>query len=295
MVQHEPLISFDGPIGRWPAWVVLSLGLLGGLVTYLLVGNLAVVVWLLLEGVTLSELLADPAGTMAANIGALLGGNAIGLGLGLGVIALVLARLDTSVPLTYLRMRPVGLRDVSLALLGLVALLPAVSWLGKLNELLPMPEFIRSLEAEQMQIIEWILSGEGNIALNLVLIAAAPAFFEEVFFRGFVLRRAERSMGIAWGIIFSGVIFGIFHLRLTQALPLSVLGIYMAWCAWRTRSLWVPVAVHFLNNALAVAVAEWGVGDSAEIVTLPWPWVIIGCAVFAVSVRLLHTKRRMYV
>ena len=282
---------FDGPTGRWSSGIVLTLGLLGGLIAYLLIGNLAAIAWLLLEGVTMNDLLENPAGVMATNAGGLLGGNAIGLGLGLGLFALVLARLDASKPLVYLRMRSTTIRDVGLALLGLVALLPTVLLLGKLNEHLPMPEYIRILEAEQMQIIEWILSGEGNLVMNLTLIAIAPAFFEEVFFRGFVLRRAERALGVAWGIIFCGVIFGIFHLRLTQALPLSVLGIYMAWCAWRTRSLWVAVAVHFLNNALALAVAEWSPGDATETEALPWPWVVAGLVVFAAVVRLLHYNR----
>ena len=78
---------------------------------------------------------------------ALLAGNAMGLIGGLGVLPIVLARLHSSRPLAYLRLRKADIPSVAYAVVGLVAMLPFVLWTGTLNELLPLPEFIRNLGA----------------------------------------------------------------------------------------------------------------------------------------------------
>ena len=99
-------------------------------------------------------------------------------------------------------------------------------------------------------------------------------------------RQAERRLGVLWGIVFSGVVFGFYHLSLLQALPLSVLGIYLAYLAWRTGSLWIPIAAHFTNNALAVALGAYAAArpdvdlSDVETMHIPWYWVVLGLAVF---------------
>lgn len=279
----------DGPLAHLSSWWVLPAALLAGLVAYMLIGTLASVVWILLSGGSFSELLDMSAD--GAALQALLGGNSVGLLLGLGLASLLLARMDSSRPSAVLRFSTPRPRALVLSVVGLVALQPLVVWLGHINSAIPIPEFIREMEEQQLELIRWIIQGEGSLMLNLMLVAVIPGICEELFFRGYIQHRAERSWGIAWSIALSGIVFGLFHLRLTEALPLCALGLYMAYLVWSTGSIWVPIMVHFINNALALLLARITGADMLEPAAVPWPWLFLGLLVFASIIGLLHIKR----
>jgi hypothetical protein len=75
-----------------------------------------------------------------------------------------------------------------------------------------------------------------------------------------------------------------------QAIPLCVLGVYLAWLTWRTGSLWPAVAVHFTNNAIAVAIGAYVAKrpdfemEDLESMEIPWYILVLGFAIFAVSI-----------
>ena len=286
------LAPADGPLARWSSWFMLPAALLCGLVVYMLVGALASVVWTLLSGGSLDAFLSGSGNALAFE--PLLGGNAVGLLLGLGVASLFFARMDSSAPKAVLRVASTRPSVLILAVVGLVAFQPIVLWLGHINEALPLPEFIRALEEQQMELIRWIVAGDGNMMLNLMLVAVVPGICEELFFRGYVQHRAERSWGVPLGIAFSGIAFGLFHLRLTEALPLCALGLYMAYLVWCTGSIWVPIAVHFVNNAAALILARMRGEDMLEPTAVPWPWILLGLVILAAVIGLLHLKRPTY-
>jgi len=292
MVDHlrEELGVFDGISGKWPTFAVIALWVTVGLILYLIIGNLASILMLELKGVPLQDLVTNPEAVLQRHGSQLLGANAIGLALGLGGIALLASWLDSSRPLEYLRMTGCTPKDLGLSCIGLFCLLPIVLSLGILNEKLPLPEILQQMEDQQLVIVEWLSSGGGNFWINLVLVAITPALFEEVFFRGFLQRRAERSMGIVGGILLSGILFGLFHLRLTQALPLAVLGCYMAYVTWRTGSLMIPIVLHFLNNGLTLAVSEWGSESMSDPETIPWFMVVVSGILFSVCIIFLHRR-----
>lgn len=119
-------------------------------------------------------------------------------------------------------------------------------------------------------------------------------------FRGYVQRQAERGLGIVGGVLFSGIVFGLYHLRLSQAIPLCVLGIYLAWLVWRTGSLWPAIIVHFANNAFAVAIGAYIARDpdlemaDLEQFEVPWYFLVLGLVLFgAVVVGIQRLARRL--
>ena len=277
---------FDGVSGNWSSLVVLILWIFAGLIIYLLIGNVATILLIGLQGVALQDLVAA---LDFHEYGSLfLAGNAIGMVFGLGGVALLATRLDSSRPLRYLRVSRCNVRQMILSLLGFFCLLPIVLALAVLNEHLPLPDILRQMDKQQMELIEWLISGGGNFGLNLLLVAITPALLEEVFFRGFVQRRAERGMGIVLGILFTAVLFAIFHLRLTMVLPLAVLGGYFGYVTWRTGSLWISVGLHFLNNGLMLAASEWGPKSLVDPDVIPWGLVAIGTVAFPVCIFLIH-------
>jgi hypothetical protein len=227
-----------------------------------------------------------------------LSANAVGLFLGMGAVALILARFHSSRWGAFLRLRPPDATALVLSLLGLVAFIPLVQWAGSLNQMLPLPEWLRAMEQVQMELLEKVLQGDVPLLASLFLVAVTPALCEEVFFRGYLQRHLERGIGVVWGIACTGILFGLFHLRLTQVLPLSLLGIYLAYLTWRTGSLWIPIAVHFANNAIAVATAEFVKNrpelDVTDLEQIAVPWSIVGAGLILFSgiVYVLHERTR---
>lgn len=95
----------------------------------------------------------------------------------------------------------------------------------------------------------------GAISAGILIVGVAP-FAEEVFFRGFLFGGLRSRMPAWAAALASGIFFGSIHLttgNLAVVAQLSVLGIVLALLYERTGSLWPPIALHLLNNALAFA------------------------------------------
>lgn len=302
----QPSIRLDGPMERATATPQgqalrsFGAGIFGLIVAFVLfqlfISPIAMVLLLLAQGVDLSALGGPDAITQLIenNVREVIVGNSIGQVLGLGVVALLLARLHTRDIWRYLRVRRTDVVLIGLALVGLVALMPAVQWLGTVNQSIPLPESLRALEESQMELIEKVLSGGLGIPFNLFMLALVPSICEELLFRGYAQRQFERGAGVVAGIFCSGIIFGLYHLRLSQVLPLSALGLYMAYLAWRTGSLWPAVLVHFANNAFSIVAANYAAEqpdlDPQVLETMHVPWYILipSLVAFGIVMYLLH-------
>ncbi len=288
--------QFDGVSGNWPSFAVIGLWVVIGLLSYLIVGNLATLFFLSLHGVSMQDLVSNQEEILFWHGSELLGGNAIGLAVGLGGVALLASWLDSSRPLKYLRITTCSPKDLGLSCLGFICLIPIVLGLGIVNEQIQLPEILQTMEEQQMVIVEWLSSGGGNFWLNLLLVALTPALFEELFFRGFLQRRAERATGVVGSILLTGILFGLFHLRLTQVLPLMVLGCYFAYLAWNTGSLLIPIVLHFLNNGLMLALSKWGHQSISDPETIPWILILTSGILFVISLVFIHGshEKRQY-
>lgn len=92
----------------------------------------------------------------------------------------------------------------------------------------------------------------------LLLVAAIPAMAEEFLFRGVVLSGLRNRLGKPVGVVGSALLFGVFHLSPQTAfrfLPTFWLGVLLAWVVVETRSIWVGVLLHFLNNGAILLIS----------------------------------------
>ena len=293
----EERIPLNGWLERqqFPPLLTAVLGLVLAFVLFqVVIAPLVIFALLLAEGVPPDELMDAAANLLEDHVRTALLANTAGQVLGLALPALLLARLHSSRPGAFIRLRAPDVRLLALAVLGLLALVPAVQWMASINELLPLPDWLREFEAYRTEMIEGVLRSDLGVLFSLGVLAVTPAICEELLFRGYAQRQAERGLGVAGGIVFSGVVFGLYHLSLLQALPLSLLGVYMAYLAWRTGNLWAPIAAHFTNNALAVALGAYAaarpdvdLGD-LETIEIPWYIVALGLVVLALVVLALH-------
>ena len=89
--------------------------------------------------------------------------------------------------------------------------------------------------------------------LFLVFFLGFSATFEELTFRGYALVRAADSVGPVAACLASSALFGFAHFANPQATPLSSLntalaGVLLAIARFRSRALWMPIALHFAWN-----------------------------------------------
>ena len=246
--------------GFAPIWTAL-LVLVTAFVAFQVIGAIAMAVGIVPGLVESGETQVDPndiLSLMTENKGAILIGNTVGQFLGFALLALIVARLHTKRVGAFLRLRTPDWAVFVLAGVGWVALVPAIQWLGRLNQMLPQPQWLEEMETMQMDLIEGVLTGgDLSTAFLFFALAVTPTLCEELLFRGYLQRQVERKWGAMTSIVLVGVLFGAYHLRLTQLVPLSLLGIWMGYAVWASGSLWSGMLVHVLNNGLAVLVASY--------------------------------------
>jgi membrane protease YdiL (CAAX protease family) len=280
------------------------MGLLGLGGTFLLFQVVVSPLLLLLQigvsdgGMASLRAMGSPEKLLASYTRELIISNSAGQLLGLALPTLLLARLHTTGVSGYLRLRSVDVRLLGLALLGVLGLQPVVQWLAQLNQALPLPESVRLFEQTQMELIRSVLEGGLGVAFNLSMLALVPGLCEELLFRGYAQRQFERATGPVGGVVLSGVIFGAYHLRPSQLLPLVVLGLYLAYLTWRTGSLWPAMLVHMTHNGLAVLAARYAQShpdytlEAVEQASMPWYAVLAGFAIVGGVLYVLHSLAR---
>ncbi len=112
-------------------------------------------------------------------------------------------------------------------------------------------------------------------ALAIFLIAVIPAVCEEFFCRGFLIK-CFSGIKKEWVLIaVIGAIFGALHLDAYTFVPTALTGALLCFVAIRTKSLILPMILHFGNNALAVALAyvsaKGGSSEGADLLAFSLP------------------------
>ena len=101
--------------------------------------------------------------------------------------------------------------------------------------------------------------GTSYLIVAIFTVVGAP-FFEELFFRGVLLRALARLFGTfagwvgpALAIIITGVLFGLAHAESLQLLGLATFGIILSFVSYRTGRLGMNMVAHASFNLVAVA------------------------------------------
>lgn len=157
-------------------------------------------------------------------------------------------------------------RLISILAGGLIiyTVLPFNNYLDELNRQISLPDFLSGLEEwmkekenQAKELTELFLNTHSltGLLVNIVLVAVLPAIAEELLFRGLLLKLfANLFKNIHIGVLLSALIFSAIHLQFYGFLPRLMLGLVLGYLFVFTRNLWVPIFVHFLNNASSAIV-----------------------------------------
>ena len=113
------------------------------------------------------------------------------------------------------------------------------------------------------------LDGFGFVGV-LFVIAVLPAVFEEVIFRGLLLK-GMKSFGTVGAVLLNGALFAIFHQNPAQTMYQFCCGVAFAFMAIRAGSILPTIVSHFVNNALIIVLMKFNAADiqgTAELVVL---------------------------
>jgi membrane protease YdiL (CAAX protease family) len=152
--------------------------------------------------------------------------------------------------------------------------------LNRLATMVPMPEFF-------VKLFKGLAAGD-PVLLFMTMVVMAPVF-EELFFRGWMLRGFLANYSVKKSLWLSALIFALFHLNPWQGLVALPLGLLFGWWLLRTGSLLPGMIGHFevnLTNVYLMLPVCGFLGHQAEAIKvathLPWDVVGLG-ALLAVS------------
>lgn len=186
------------------------------------------------------------------------------------------------------------------AIVGVVAMylisLPMMNQLIYWNAGMHLPDSMKSTEEiwrkmEEMGAGVTSILTEGTswwtLVSGILVIGVLTGIAEEMFFRGALQGIFLRSGMRTWmGVWLTAVIFSLMHFQMFGFVPRLLLGAWFGYLYVWTRSLWIPVAAHALNNSMVVLMtwlANRGVladdFDSAGVTFEGVPWWAIRSAV----------------
>ena len=142
------------------------------------------------------------------------------------------------------------------------AILPLNAVFGEWNANIKFPESLASfeklmqdLQERATEVMEKFVNVDtiGGLIINLFMIAGLAALGEELLFRSVIQTSLIKICKNAHvGIFIASAIFSLFHMEFYGLLPRLVLGLLMGYMYYYSRSIWIPMAMHFANNGTIV-------------------------------------------
>lgn len=212
-----------------------------------------------------------------------------------------MAYLWSKNPIQYLQMRSTTPQHFVYAILLMLLALPAINLVGYANQQMQLPAFLESLET-------WMRTQEENAAvlteqflqvnsldgllINLLLMALLPAVAEECTFRGLLQRlftpKNQKKQVPHLAIWCSAILFSAIHMQFYGFLPRMLMGALFGYVLVWTGSIWVPILMHFTNNAMAVILyfvanrAGWNIEQIDTIGTNDTLWLGVVCIILTI-------------
>ncbi len=190
--------------------------------------------------------------------------------------SLILAYLCAKAPWNWLQLDNKVDWKVLLWAIGIMLVaLPAINLMSHWNQQMVLPtwlsgleEWMKNKEAEAEWLTKQFMSATTVSALlaNLFLMAVLPAVSEEITFRGVLQRllicrhfpnntlpfREGIGVGSHLAIWLTAIIFSAIHMQFYGFIPRMLMGALFGYMMIWSGTLWIPMLMHFVNNAAAV-------------------------------------------
>ncbi len=178
----------------------------------------------------------------------------------------------------HLDKKPVG-QSILLGVAWFVVSIPFIQWAYQLNQKLPLPQWMLNLENDTSNLLEGIIAQNNfyEIVINVCLIGVIPAIGEEMMFRGIIQQQIGRLLKNEHVVVWvSAAVFSAIHMQFQGFFARMLLGSLLGYMFVWSKSLWVPMVLHLLNNGVQViGIYAFGIKPSdmdkmTEADKMPW-------------------------
>lgn len=199
--------------------------------------------------------------------------------------------------------RPIEMGSAPWSFFAWAVALPLVSLscvdaLNTLNLYLPVAEWCWTLEERvnaQVQSMLYVDSFS-HLFMNIFVGALCPAVCEEFFFRGALQRVFREMLGRRHAAVWiTALVFSLVHFQLLSSFARILLGAVLGYLYLYTRTIWIPVVAHFVNNLIVViwyyvaAVYQWPLSDFTP--GMHTNWFLAVCSLGALVLILMNIRR----
>ena len=167
--------------------------------------------------------------------------------------SVMMALFLTRNPRKSLRLNGCKITMAAAAVLCAIFLNPAFTWLtGFIMHIYPPNGDILMLQ----EAVSKILGSAPGLWAILLVFALAPAIFEEIAFRGFILSGFQSLKGKWQPILLTSLMFGLAHGIIQQTIITFVVGMILGLIAVQTKSILPCILFHLTHNSLAVLLSQ---------------------------------------
>lgn len=131
--------------------------------------------------------------------------------------------------------------------------------LGEINQAIPLPAkwWAAAKEAEakykESMMSMVTMKTTTDYLLSLIVMAIAPAIFEEMLFRGALQKIFVGWIKNSfWAILLASILFSAIHFSFFGFLPRVALGMILGYVFYFSKNLWLNIFIHFLYNGIIV-------------------------------------------
>ena len=95
----------------------------------------------------------------------------------------------------------------------------------------------------------------GPVILQVLTAGVFACVVEELSHRGVTYLRMKRYWGKRNAMIFSALVFGLYHMNVVQTVYAFFLGLFFAWLYERYDSMWAPIIGHMSANLFIIVLS----------------------------------------
>lgn len=161
--------------------------------------------------------------------------------------------------------RAPGWKAIAIVVAFYILSLPAMNWIVSFNESMSLPasmsgieQLMRSLEDAAAETTKTLLDIHSiwELVPCVLVVGLMAGLSEEILFRGAMLRTMQDSrLGMHAVVWIVAIVFSAIHMQFYGFIPRMLLGVWLGYLLVWTRSLWVPIIAHTLNNSTVVVMS----------------------------------------
>ncbi len=171
------------------------------------------------------------------------------------VPALLMAVILSNKPIQVLMLTRFRMKHAIGAVVLAIALNPMFMWFSNfVMQIYPVDDSL----AQMATGLSGVIDGAPSIVAMLAVLAFAPALFEEIAFRGFILSGLRTMTRPTVAVILASLIFGAAHGIIQQSIIAFFVGAILGFIAIRAGSVVPCVLFHTAHNGMAVILSRWG-------------------------------------